>query len=90
MTLHYSNWNKFLVFLGSIILKTNSSILDSAKESDLQDLMTELTILKEVNKVPHPNVIRLIGGCSIGGTQIVLFLTQMSSIRQYFYIFPIN
>jgi hypothetical protein len=90
MTLHYSNWNKFLVFLGSIILKTNSSILDSAKESDLQDLMTELTILKEVNKVPHPNVIRLIGGCSIGGAQIVLFLTQMSSIRQYFYIFPIN
>ena len=88
--LHYSNWNKFLVFLGSIILKTNSSILDSAKESDLQDLMTELTILKEVNKVPHPNVIRLIGGCSIGGRQIVLFLTQMSSIRQYFYIFPIN
>jgi hypothetical protein len=90
MTLHYSNWNKFLVFLGSIILKTNSSILDSAKESDLQDLMTELTILKEVNKVPHPNVIRLIGGCSISGRQIVLFLTLMSSIRQYFYIFPIN
>ena len=29
--------------------------------------MTELTILKEVNKTPHPNVIKLVGGCSIGG-----------------------
>lgn len=29
--------------------------------------MTELTILKEVNREPHPNVIRLIGGCSIEG-----------------------
>ena len=47
---------------------TNSYFLDNAKESDLQDLMTELTILKEVNRQPHPNVIRLVGGCSIEGT----------------------
>ena len=40
---------------------------DGAKESDLQDLMTELTILKEVNKIPHPNVIKFMGGCSIDG-----------------------
>ena len=47
---------------------------DGAKESDLQDLMTELTILKEVNKMPHPNIIKLVGGCSIGGLKIILRL----------------
>ncbi|CAB4027415.1 Fibroblast growth factor receptor 1 [Paramuricea clavata] len=55
---------------------------DSAKESDLQDLMTELTILKEVNKVPHPNVIRLIGGCSIGGKlHVITELCTGGSLR---------
>ncbi|XP_028419117.1 fibroblast growth factor receptor 4-like [Dendronephthya gigantea] len=38
-----------------------------ASETNLQELMTELTILKEVNKIPHPNVIKLIGGCTIEG-----------------------
>ncbi|CAB4029262.1 Fibroblast growth factor receptor 1 [Paramuricea clavata] len=40
---------------------------DGASESDLSDLLSELNILKEINKIPHPNVIRLIGGCSIAG-----------------------
>ena len=30
--------------------------------------MTELTILKDVNKIPHPNVVRFVGGCSIAGS----------------------
>ena len=40
---------------------------DNGKESDRQDLITELNTLKEVNKEPHLNIIRLIGGCSING-----------------------
>ncbi|XP_028390734.1 uncharacterized protein LOC114515639 isoform X2 [Dendronephthya gigantea] len=43
------------------------ALKSGASETDLQDLMTELTILKEVNKIPHPNVIKLIGGCTIEG-----------------------
>ena len=34
--------------------------------------MAELTMLKDVNKIPHPNVIRFIGGCSLAGTRIIL------------------
>ena len=30
--------------------------------------MAELTILKDVNKISHPNVIKFIGGCLIAGT----------------------
>ena len=45
--------------------------LDSARESDLQNLVAELALLKEVNKERHPNVIRLIGGCSIEGIGIM-------------------
>ena len=41
---------------------------DGASESDLQDFLTELTILKEINKIPHPNVIKFLGGCTIDGT----------------------
>lgn len=55
----------FIIFF--ILNRSNCCFLDHADECDLQDLMTELTILKEVNKEPHPNVIRLIGGCSIDG-----------------------
>ena len=30
--------------------------------------MAELIILKDVNKIPHPNILRFVGGCSIQGT----------------------
>ena len=42
-------------------------LLENAKESDMDDLKTELTLLKKVNREPHPNVIRLVGSCSIEG-----------------------
>jgi hypothetical protein len=29
--------------------------------------MAEMKILKDVNKIPHPNVMKLVGGCSIEG-----------------------
>ena len=41
---------------------------DGAKKSDLQDFLTELMILKEINKISHPNVIKFLGGCSMNGT----------------------
>ncbi len=41
--------------------------LENAGESDLSDLLAELEILKKINKEPHPNVIRFIGGCSLEG-----------------------
>jgi hypothetical protein len=47
--------------------------LDGASESDLSDLLSELNILKEINKIPHPNVIRFIGGCSIAGKVLKTF-----------------
>ena len=31
--------------------------------------MAEMIILKDVNKIPHPNVVRFVGGCSIEGRQ---------------------
>ena len=34
--------------------------------------MAELTILKDVNKIPHPNVIKFIGGCTLAGIQMDL------------------
>ena len=46
---------------------TSVYFLDGASESDISDLVSELNILKEINKIPHPNVIRFIGGCSIAG-----------------------
>ena len=52
-------------------LALNYCFLDSAKQSDIDDLVAELTILKEVNKMPHPNVIRFVGGCLLEGTQTV-------------------
>jgi hypothetical protein len=50
-----------------ILQFTSVYFLDGASESDLSDLVSELNILKEINKIPHPNVIRFIGGCSIAG-----------------------
>ncbi|CAB3999660.1 proto-oncogene tyrosine- kinase receptor Ret-like [Paramuricea clavata] len=44
---------------------------DDASESDLSDLLSELNILKEINKIPHPNVIRFIGGCSIAEASLL-------------------
>ena len=62
-----------VAFFRSMKLNTpeNGIFLDGAKKSDLDDLVAELTILKEVNKIPHPNVVRFIGGCSIEGRKIV-------------------
>ncbi|CAB4027090.1 fibroblast growth factor receptor 1-like, partial [Paramuricea clavata] len=45
---------------------------DNARESDLSDLLAELEILKKINKAPHPNVIRFIGGCSLEGKLLVV------------------
>jgi hypothetical protein len=41
--------------------------LDSASAADRSDLLMELYILKEVNKSPHPNVIKLIGAFTSEG-----------------------
>lgn len=46
------------------------SLSDDARESDFSDLLAELELLKKVNKEPHPNVIRFIGGCSLKGTYV--------------------
>ena len=46
------------------------SLPDNARESDFSDLLAELELLKKVNKDPHPNVIRFIGGCSLKGKNI--------------------
>ena len=60
-------------------------LLDCAKNSDIEDLMAELTILKEVNKIPHPNVVRFIGGCSIQGIGVVFIrLRGRISFPTYF------
>ncbi|CAB4032645.1 fibroblast growth factor receptor 3 isoform X8, partial [Paramuricea clavata] len=40
---------------------------DSASAADRSDLLMELYILKEVNKSPHPNVIKLIGAFTSEG-----------------------
>ncbi|XP_028411984.1 tyrosine-protein kinase receptor Tie-1-like [Dendronephthya gigantea] len=45
---------------------------DTAKESDISDLLAELETLKKINKEPHPNVIRFIGGCSVEGKVMVV------------------
>jgi hypothetical protein len=44
-----------------------TDFLENARESDHSDLLAELEILKKINKEPHPNVIRFIGGCSMEG-----------------------
>ena len=43
--------------------------------------MAELKILKDVNKIPHPNVIKFIGGLSLAGkvfpsTVIIKLVTE--------------
>ena len=43
---------------------------ESATDEDLQMLLSELLILKYVNKTPHPNIIRLVGCCTQGLLQI--------------------
>ena len=40
---------------------------DGATALDKSDLLSELKILKEINKEPHPNVLELIGACSTSG-----------------------
>ncbi|XP_028411985.1 tyrosine-protein kinase receptor Tie-1-like [Dendronephthya gigantea] len=45
---------------------------DTAKKSDISDLLAELETLKKINEEPHPNVIRFIGGCSVEGKLMVV------------------
>ena len=57
-------------------------VLDGATAADMSDLLTELKILKDVNKDPHPNVLQLIGACTTAGNPhtsanwLILFLSE--------------
>ncbi|XP_028390746.1 fibroblast growth factor receptor 3-like [Dendronephthya gigantea] len=50
---------------------------DEPSAADRSDLLMELFILKEVNRTPHPNVIRLIGAYTIA--EPILVLTEFCS-----------
>ncbi len=56
---------------------------DNARESELSDLLAELEILKKINKEPHPNVIRFIGGCSVEGNNIYTCALKINRHRNF-------
>jgi proto-oncogene tyrosine-protein kinase Ret len=47
------------------------TLKDDARESELNDLLSEYQLLKEVS---HPNVIRLLGVCTAPGGPIYLII----------------
>lgn len=60
-----------------------SNISGGASETGLSDLMSELAILKEMNKFPHPNVLKLIGECVIEGEQTVLIVNHRNKAYSF-------
>lgn len=51
----------------------SSSVTENASHSELRDLLSEFTLLKQVN---HPHVIKMFGACSQDGEVSVLLLRQ--------------
>ena len=62
-------------------------IPDGATAADKSDLLSELKILKEINKEPHPNVLELIGACSTSGNprtsnyRFIQFLPELYNLN---------
>ncbi|XP_015839320.2 proto-oncogene tyrosine-protein kinase receptor Ret [Tribolium castaneum] len=58
------------------------TLKDDARESELNDLLSEYQLLKEVS---HPNVIRLLGVCTAPGGPIYLIIefAEHGSLRNY-------
>uniref|UniRef100_A0ABM0MNW1 Proto-oncogene tyrosine-protein kinase receptor Ret-like n=1 Tax=Saccoglossus kowalevskii TaxID=10224 RepID=A0ABM0MNW1_SACKO len=54
---------------------------DTGNEHDLRDLMTELSLLKQVN---HPNVVKLLGACTQKGPlYVIVEFCNDGSLRSY-------
>ncbi len=59
---------------GFIINPLCSSITENASHSELRDLLSEFTLLKQVN---HPHVIKMYGACSQDGKTTVLLPSSL-------------
>ncbi len=59
---------------GFIINPLFSSITENASHSELRDLLSEFTLLKQVN---HPHVIKMYGACSQDGKTSVLLPSSL-------------
>ncbi|CAG9863679.1 unnamed protein product [Phyllotreta striolata] len=65
--------------LTTVAVKT---LKDDARESELNDLLSEYQLLKEVS---HPNVIRLLGVCTSPGgpVYVIIEYAELGSLRNY-------
>jgi len=58
------------------------TLKSNAKEAELGDLVSELELLKDVD---HPNVIKLLGACTImdGPLYVIIEYAEHGSLRHY-------
>ncbi|KAL3270281.1 hypothetical protein HHI36_009333 [Cryptolaemus montrouzieri] len=65
--------------ISTVAVKT---LKDDARETELNDLLSEYQLLKEVS---HPNVIRLLGVCTTPGGPIYMIIeyAELGSLRNY-------
>lgn len=56
------------------------TLKDDARETELTDLLSEYQLLKDVS---HPNIIRLLGACTIPGGPVYLIIefAEYGSLR---------
>ena len=75
----------FGVTISVIIMIEQSLVIlvaGTATESDLKDLLNELEIMTAVGK--HPNLVNLIGACSIGGKEHLPTMNDKLKTKQLF------
>lgn len=59
-----------IIIILNVIIYVTSLFSENASHSELRDLLSEFTLLKQVN---HPHVIKMYGACSQDGKKCIFF-----------------